>query len=310
MFPPTTPEKKHVVKPLVFSASGSVGFELCQSLLAKDLPCKAAIRKGTIHQDRISELQRIAKKHPNKLEIVEVDWNDASTIRKALEGCDRVFLKCPLGQYQSATKTFVESFPEKTTVNWLVYFSVYDDPIKGRKGILSEDFSKGEQLLRNISIPYCIVRPSFLFSNFLLDAEEIKTKGVIARPLGNARINIVSDRDVAEASRSVLCENQAVHNGNTYYLFGKDCIDMDLFTKTLSDQLLRQITYQDISDEEFRNYLQQRGMTKEGVEHYLKLLECAKCGGYTKTESHIPRLLDRSPLSIQECIHENISLFQ
>jgi len=297
-----------VAKALVFSASGSVGFELCKILLSKGIPCRAAVREGTTHTDRVVELQKMTDFNENKLfEIVYVDWNEPRTIQQALDGCDRVFLKCPLGLYESATRTFVKSIPEKTTVDWVVYFSFYDDPIKGKKTVLGEDFEKGEQVLNSIATPYCIVRPSVLFSNFTFDSKEVVLRGVIPRPLGNARINIVSDFDVADAIHHALCENQAVYNGNTYLLFGKECVDMHYFAATLSSMLHKQIVYQDVSEEEFRIYLEHHGMTKEGIPHYLKLMECAKGGGYTHTESHIPRLCDRPPRSVQECIQESIT---
>jgi len=302
-------------KILIFSASGSVGFQLCQCLLNQNFPFKACIKKGTRNDKRVQDLYNMKNKDTKGLlEIVEIDWNQPNTIKNALKDCDRVFLKCPIGQCENATRTFVDCLKDINTIKWIVDFSVYD--AEERKGPLGEEFCKGEQLLQNCNVPYCIVRPSFLFSNFVFDAKSIKEKGELCRPLGNAGINIVSDMDVAEAVCKLLLNQQkgvgvGEKGGNVYHLFGKDCVSMEQLAQALSKELNKQITYREVSEDNFTQCLRDFGFSREGIDSYLGLMRVAKEGIYNKTQyKDLDNLLGREPCSLKDCIHKDIQIFQ
>jgi len=304
---------QNVNKILVFSASGSVGFQLCQCLLQQNLPFKACIRKGTKNDRRVQELNNLKNTDTKGLlEIVELDWNQPDTIKSALKDCDRVFLKTPIGQCESATRTFVDCLKDVNNIKWIVDFSVYD--AEERKVGMGEEFCRGEQILQTCNVPYCIVRPSFLFSNFIVDAKNIKERGELCRPLGNACINIVSDMDVAEAVCKLLLNEQqykSVEKGKAYHLFAKECINMNDFAQNLSKELGKQVTYREVSEDEFTQCLRDFGINRDGIDSYLGLMKFAKEGGYNKTQyNDLQNILGRDPCSIRECIQRDIKLLQ
>jgi len=160
-------------------------------------------------------------------------------------------------------------------------------------------------------VSYTILRPSFLFSNFLFDVPNIKSKGEIRRPLKDCSINIVSDTDVAQ----VICSLLTRHNfkqtaGATYHLTGSGLHTMNGTGGILTEELGKSITYVDVTEDEYRGLMANSGLDREGLDAYVSSHTYMKEGGYDWTYDDINKILGMKPRPLRDMIRDNIDLFK
>jgi len=293
-------------KILVFGASGQVGYQLCQCLESKNINFKAACRSDSKHKDNLEKLKSM-KSGGKNLEICYLDWNRPDTIKDALKDVDKIFLKTPIGKTIQATRTFCDCLKEcKDQIKLLCFFSVLDADNKSYE--LGAEFGEAENLLKGLGINCFVVRPTFLFSNFLFDCNSIKEKNTICRPLGNNCVNIVSDYDVAECICQILLGG--AQQEKIICIGGKECITMNEVADKLSNLLGKKVVYRDVGLDEFEKYMGGSGLSREGVQCYLGLMKFARDGGYNKHFNGYSKLLGKDPCSFQEMCQKEIECFK
>jgi len=292
----------------VFGASGQVGFQLCQCLEAKGINFKAACRSDSKHKGNLDKLKQM-KSGGKNLEICSIDWAKPDTIKDCLKDVDKIFLKTPIGKTVEGVRCFCDCIKDcKDQIQNLVFFSVLDADNKSYE--MGSEFGEGERILKECGINnLTIVRPTFLFSNFLIDCKNIKEKGCLCRPLGQNCINIVSDHDVAECICQCLLGG-AAQGGKTLCIGGKECVTMTDVCKNLTNKLGKEIKYCDCGLEEFEKYIGGVGLSREGVQSYLGLMKFARDGGYNRKFDDYTNLLRKDPLSFQEMLQKEIECFK
>lgn len=292
----------------VFGASGQVGYQLCQCLDAKGISFKAACRSDTKHKDNLENLRRL-KSGGKNLEICHIDWAKSDTVKQCLKDVDKIFLKTPIGKTVEAVRCLCDCLKDcKDQIQTLVFFSVLDADDK--KYEMGSEFCEGEDLLKGLGLSnLVIVRPTFLFSNFLIDCKNIKEKNCLCRPLGQNCLNIVSDHDVAECVCQCLLGG-AAQGGKCLTIAGKECVTMTEVCKNLSTILGKKVEYRDCGLDEFEKYIGEVGLSREGVQSYLGLMKFARDGGYNKKFNDYSTLLGKDPMSFQEMLQKEIECFK
>jgi len=261
------------------------------------------------------------------MSILEVDWARPDTIRNALQGIERVFLKVPIGHIDDCALSFANCIKGNTTLRYICYLSFLDArgklvPVNpNQPEILVEEMPKhklgvdaywGEQRIKSITdVSYTILRPSFLFSNFLFDVPNIKSKGEIRRPLKDCSINIVSDTDVAQVICSLLTRHDFKQTaGATYHLTGSGLHTMNGTGGILSEELGKSITYVDVTEDEYLGLMANSGLDREGLDAYVSSHTYMKEGGYDWSYDDINKILGMKPRPLREMIRDNIDLFK
>jgi len=292
----------------IFGASGQVGFQLCQCLDSKGISFKAACRSDTKHKDNMDKLRGM-KSGGKNLEVCNIDWNKPDTIKECLKDVDRIFLKTPIGKTVEAVRCFCDSMKDcKGQIQNLVFFSVLDADEK--KYELGSEFGEAERILKDCGIAnLTIVRPTFLFSNFLIDCKNIKEKNSLCRPLGQNCINIVADSDVAECCCNCLLGG-AAQGGKTLCIGAKECLTMNDVCKHLSNALGKKIEYRDCGLDEFEKYIGGVGLSREGIQSYLGLMKFAREGGYNRKFNDFRNLLGKDPCTFPEMCQKEVECFK
>jgi len=189
-----------------------------------------------------------------------------------------------------------------------VFFSVLDADDKRYE--MGSEFGEAEKLLKDCCLSNCIIlRPTFLFSNFLIDCKNIKEKNSLCRPLGQNCVNIVSDHDVAECAYQCLIGG-AAQGAKCLCIGGKECISMNEVCKHLSTILGKKVEYRDCGLDEFEKYLGNTGLCREGVQSYLGLMKFARDGGYNKKFNDYSTILGKDPMSFQEMLQKEVECFK
>jgi NAD(P)H dehydrogenase (quinone) len=113
-----------------------------------------------------------------------------------------------------------------------------------------------EQALAWSGLPVVTIRPTMFLESFLqLAAPSVRARDRIELPFGRSKTSPVAAADVAQAVAAVLAD-PVPHLGRIYELTGPRSQDMDGVAREFSDALNREVTYSDLSPEEWEQRLQ------------------------------------------------------
>lgn len=142
----------------------------------------------------------LALKHKG-IDIIKGNFEDPATIELALESIDTVFLMgTPFRQGVEAETNqgiiFVD-IAKKLNIKHLIYTSVGSANINTGIPHFESKF-KVEEHIRNIKVPYTIIRPVYFMENFLapFNLPELKKGRITAPMLPDRKLAMISVRDI------------------------------------------------------------------------------------------------------------------
>jgi len=141
----------------------------------------------------------------------------------------------------------------------------------------------------------------FLESFFQLAAQSIRGRGRIELPFGRGKTSPVAAADVAQVVAAVLAD-PTPHLGRIYELTGPKSQDMDGVAREFSDALNREVTYSDISPEEWEQKLRKQNMPEHLTGHLLAMGELHRAGRYDRQADGVQRVTGRPAMSVREFV--------
>lgn len=180
------------------------------------------------------------------------DWEDTSTWSAALEGIDSVYITYQPDLAVPGAKEAIEGLTKeakKHGVQKLVLLSG-----KGER-----EAELCEEIVMNSGVDYTIVRASWFNQNFsesfFLDPI---LHGFVALPLADTNVPYVDADDIAEVAVEALT-NQA-HDGEIYELTGSQFFTFRQVIKEIAKATDREITFSEVSVEEYTQMLKEHGV--------------------------------------------------
>src|SRR5438105_11287567 len=147
-----------------------------------------------------------------------------------------------------------------------------------------------EQALAWSGLPLVTIRPTmFLESFFPLAAPTVRNQGRIVVPFGRGKTSPVAAADVAQVVAAVLAD-PGPHLGRIYELTGPQSQDLDGVAREFSDALNREVTYSDISPEEWEQKLKRQGVPEHLTGHLLAMGELHRAGRYDRRADGVQRV--------------------
>jgi uncharacterized protein YbjT (DUF2867 family) len=175
---------------LVTAATGNVGREVVRELSARRAKVRAFVRDPDAARDRLGD----------EVELAVGDFADAGSLRRALDGVDRVFLSSADSPAKVEHETAVVDACAASGVRLVAKASTsVADP-----GSPLPPFAwngRCEAHLRRSGVPAVVLRSSFYMTNLLTAAEQVRREGVLAAPAGAGRIAMIDPRDVGATCR-------------------------------------------------------------------------------------------------------------
>jgi len=280
---------------LVFGSTGTVGIEVSKALAKKGVAFRAVVHS-------IEKADSI-KKLGNNIEIVQVNVWQPESISKALEGINKVFLMTPPGQ--TASGFGIVDTIKKAGIKNIVKLSALgsDDPAFawGKEHLDIEEHAKKQGLT------ITSIRPSSFHSNTFQDVPTIK-QGAVYKAYGNARLNLISNKDIGEVIAKALTETG--HEGKTYTLTGPDTLDTNEYAKIISQVIGKEVKYIPINDQELRKQAANFLPTAELVDGFSNMNTYFRNGGYDKHTNDVQNLLGHKGTTFQSFLEENKQAFQ
>jgi uncharacterized protein YbjT (DUF2867 family) len=227
---------------LVTGGTGHVGSEVIKQLVKRKASVRALVRK-----------QEATAKMPEGVEVVQGDLLDPVSVRKALDGVDKLYLLNAVVPDELTQGLIAYDLAKKQKLKQIVYHSVFkverfkDVPHFASKLAI-------ESALREFDLPFTIIRPNYFYQNDVALKDVITQAGVYPTPLGAPGVAAVDTRDIAEAAAIALTSEG--HLGKTYNLNGPEVLSGAKVASIWSGLLGKEIRYPgedlDVFEEQMR----------------------------------------------------------
>jgi uncharacterized protein YbjT (DUF2867 family) len=281
---------------LVTGAAGTIGSRLLRLLQRHDLTVRALVR----------DPGRAPAPRPG-LDVVVGDFARPASIRSALAGADAVFLLCG-------------NVPEQVQYEC----TVIDEAARAGVGRIVKQSARGadpaspvaywrwhaliEQHLEQSSVPSVVLRPSFLMTNLLAAADQVRGQGMLVAPAGTARISMIDPSDVAAVAAVALTGDG--HVGHTYVLSGPDALDYGQVAAALTEVTGSAVRYTDVPPEVAQRALIDAGVPPFAAAQVVTVFDALRGGAQAATTDTVPTLLGRAAVPFAEFARQHAHLFR
>ena len=220
------------------------------------------------------------------------DWAGRDTWPEAMRGMDAVYVvyqpDLAVPQAPDDIRALVE-VAKQQGVRKLVLLS-------GR-GV--KEAKAAERIVADSGLDWTFVRAAWFNQNLSEgDFAHMTQTGVIALPMGDAVEPIIDVDDIAEVVVAALTDTR--HNGEAYDLSGPEALTHDQIAEELSRAAGREVRYQPISLDEFRDYLGAAQVPGDYIDLLAYLFEVTVSGVNAQPTGDVERVLGRPAKSFRE----------
>jgi uncharacterized protein YbjT (DUF2867 family) len=234
---------------LVTGATGRVGSKLVELLVKSDVQVKGLVR----NPQKAATLQALG------VSVILGDLDQPDCLDAALQGCDRLFSIPPNTINQAEQEIELFERAKQTGVRQIVKLSTVKSDLESSCHFFQQH-AIAEEHLRQSGIEFTILQSNSFMQNFLWFIHEMRQKGTLSLPMGEAEVAPVDIRDLVSVASVVLSEGG--HGGRTYNVTGLERLALQEIAATFSTAIRPKITYRDISPLDFQQTLHQAGVSE------------------------------------------------
>jgi uncharacterized protein YbjT (DUF2867 family) len=279
---------------LITGATGDVGSKVVACLLERGERPRLFVRDASKARSLFGD----------RADIAEGDLGNDASLRRALEGVDKVFLVNSGPQISLRDEIAVEA-AKAAGVKHLVKLSSMDVQHGLAIGAWHE---RGEAAIRASGIPFTFIQPTGFMSNLLAWARAIKAEGIVRSSTGDGRRAFIHSGDIAAVATKVLMTHE--YEGKSLPITGPDALTFGEVTAKIGASICRQLTFQPISDEEARLRYSAVSGSAEETEAHVALWRAIREGRLGAVTDAVERLLGRKPVPLDQWLRENADAFQ
>jgi uncharacterized protein YbjT (DUF2867 family) len=249
---------------------GQTGRHVAQLLLARGLPVRAFVHRLDARSDHLRALGA---------EVVEGDFLDIPSVQRAAQGVSSIYFAYPVqdGLLQATATMAVAARAAGVSrlVDMVMLQSSPDAPTpRMRQNYLSE------QIFEWAGIGAAHVRAAVFYENVrALVRTSLASNGTIRLPWGSDStvLPLVSAEDVARVAVGVLTR-PSVAAGTAYPVIGEVLSVRDMIA-TFARVLGREVRYEEIPDEQWREGALAHGINTHALEHLSQLWRSLRTAG-------------------------------
>ncbi len=283
---------------LVTGATGLNGSELLRRLSAKGIPSRALARN-------IAKAQALTLL-PD-VEVVEGDMARPDSLTAALRGVERAML---ISSSDPAMLEVQSSFIEaarKAGVRHVVKLSgiipELDSPFR-----FARMHAQVEKRLEASGMAYTHLRAGEFMPAYFRQVPSIVARGILALPMGDARIACIDIGDIAEVAVTVLTTSG--HEGKVYPLTGPEALSMADLAEKLSAATGKAIRYVDVPPEDARQARLAAGLPPYLADGLDELFAERRKGKESKVWPTIEEVFGWQPTSFDQFARRNAAIFR
>jgi len=218
---------------LVTGATGRVGRQVVQQLVARDAAVRVLVRDPS------------KADFPASVEVVQGDLLDIDALRAAFTGVRTLFLLNAVAADEFTQALITLNVAREAGVERVVYLSV----IHADRFVNVPHFavkSGAERMIQQMGFSATILRPAYFIDNDLTITDVVLNYGLYPMPVGGKGVAMVDARDIAEvAAIELIRRDQAAGKlpVETINLVGPDTLTGTAVAAIWSDVLGRPVTY-------------------------------------------------------------------
>jgi NAD(P)H dehydrogenase (quinone) len=276
---------------------GAVGRTVTGLLLDRGLPVRAMVRR---EDDRAATLRAAGA------EVVVGDLLEPADVYRVVSGCPRVYFGMSVSPgYLEATVTMA-AVARELRVNALVNMSQMTVSQMSIQNTTPSHQQRqhwlGEQALAWSGLPVVTIRPTmFLETFFPLAGPTVRDRDRIELPFGRGKTSPVAAADVARVVAAVL-GHPGPHLGRIYELTGPRSQDMHQVAREFSDALNREITYSDVSPDDWERELKTASVPEHLMGHLVTMGELHRAGRYDRMADGVDQVTGKPAMSVRDFV--------
>jgi uncharacterized protein YbjT (DUF2867 family) len=285
------------LKILVIGATGTIGTTVCELLKEEKADFNALVRNA-------EKAQRLVSRGIN---TVTGDLSDLNSLRKAMEGVDKLFLLSVTSPDLPKLQVNAARIAKEKGIKHIVKISV-------RGAAVDADFNIGrfhgdaEKEIREQGIPYTFLQPHSFMQNLFFDRQSIIDQNAIYSSMGNGKIPMIDTRDIAAVAIKALMNSG--HENRSYLLTGPEAISYHDIVRELSRALNRNIKYNLQTPEEGYKAMMSSGMPEWLVDDMTSLNKIYGANQAAEVSPAAEQILARKPITLEKFIKDYADRFQ
>ncbi len=280
---------------LVTGSTGTFGSHVAKELQNQNINFKAAVQRS-------GKIKELLGKEVN---FIEFDWADASSFKNLFDGIKKVYLVSPpnSNKFHEQVVPFLQRAKEKG-VEFIILSTVL-----GTESNIEGSLYKTELALQNSRIDYAIVRPNFIFQNFInYDLEAVKN-GSIYLPSGDGKTSYIDVRDVASVIVEIL-KNSEKHSGKVYNVTGREAINHETAAKIFTEVLGTEVKNINPTEEEYKSTLTSYNLPKSTIDFMAMLYSYIKAGYFAGITNDFENVMKVPPILFKDFVKEYKAIFK
>jgi uncharacterized protein YbjT (DUF2867 family) len=274
---------------------GGVGRTVTDLLLERGLPVRALVHGD---DDRAAALRAAGA------EVVVADLLEPAAVQRAVSGCSRVYFGMSVSARHLEAAVTMAVVARAAGVSALVNMSQMTvSEMSIEQSTPSPEQRQhwlAEQALGWSGLPIVTLRPTVFLEAFLtLAGPTVRDRGRIELPFGSGKTSPVAAADVGRVVATVLAD-PGPYVGEVLELTGPVSQDLNAMAREYSEALGREVTYSDISLEDWERELTRAAVPEHLARHLVTMAELNRAGRYDRLTDTVKRVTGRPPMSVRE----------
>lgn len=290
---------------LVTGGDGNIGSEVISQLSYKSNNVRIV---GGIRS--LSKKKNIDMR-PDNHDLVEIEYGNPETVKKALKGIDKLFLLTPTDpKMLDFTSNLVNGAKERDVKHIVKLSHIRADPHDEPQINITRLHRQAEKIIEESGIPFTFLRPNFFMQNFV-NFYLGKNQNSIYLPAGDGKVSFVDVRDIAAVAVQTLTGNEGgLYSGKAYTITGPQAISYGDAAEILSEHIGRNISYVSISEDDARKAIIDMGMSDWHTNILLELLKLSREGYLSSISSEVETVTGKKPISFAKFAKEHADAFR
>jgi len=240
------------------------------------------------------------------VELAAGDFGDAASVRRALDGVDRVFLACANHPRQVEYETGVIDAAAAAGIARIVKLSTFAARL-GSPVAFWDWQGRIEAHLRRSATPAVLLHANYYMANVLAAAGPVRSDAVLPAPAGTARIGMIDPRDVAAVAAAALTEDG--HDGRTHVITGPEAITYAEVADALAAATGRAVRFVDVPDAAAREQMVAAGVPDAVAATVVVLFGQLRAGAGELVTDTVRAVTGRAPRTIGAFARDHAPLF-
>lgn len=281
---------------ILVTGAGVTGGEVLRQLAASDVAVRALVRN----------LQRAEPYKKIGVELVEGDFADLESWKRALDGITKVFsITIPDPDAETWNAVFVNS-AQQAGVEQVVRLSG-TSVSPSSKSTFHRQMGCCDEALKVSGLNYTILQPNVFYQNMLMMARPIREQGIFRSAVGDARISMIDVRDIAEVAVNMLTEDG--HARKVYTLTGPESLTYFDVARLLTEAVGKPIRYEALAAEEAIKAMINLGVPESIARSRVEIHLNFSNGAFNPVTNTVHDLLGHPPRSFRAFARDYASAF-